>query len=201
MGLEATRQFGHPPFIDGSCRREPDLENDAPAISALCRKRKFAPRLHPGDGVVYIGKKRRYPETLGKRWPLVAVLTVIERFESHKDAAKWYRSKRFNLPKNCMVAGNKPLDLADTSGPKDWHCLDESKPHEVIKRWNAEYQARADDCGIFLACRVNCLCLHTPKMLDDAMMTEIMGRIPGTQNPPEIDREQFDRFLARAKKA
>lgn len=201
MGLDAIRQFGHPPFIDGSCRREPDLENEAPAISALCRKSKFAPRLHPGDGVVYIGKKRKYPTTAGKRWPLVAVLTVRERFEDHKAAASWYRLQGLDLPKNCVVARNKPLGLAHTSGPKDWGCLDESKPDEVIARWNGEYQERADECGVFLACAANCLCLQRPKMLDDSMMTAIMGKIPGTQNPPEITQAQFGRFLATAKKA
>src|SRR5256885_16284632 len=42
-----------PPFVDGSCRREPDLESACPSISALCRCGLFAPNLQRGDIVVY----------------------------------------------------------------------------------------------------------------------------------------------------
>jgi len=201
MGLEAIRNHGHPPFIDGSCRREPDLENKAPAISALCRAGKFAPRLKPGDGVVYIGKKRKYPGLSSGRWPLVAVLKVVERFDNHEAAASWYRLKGLKLPRNCMVDENPPLGLDHTSGPKEWGCLDESKPREVIADWDKKYKKRAKDCGTFLACKALCLCLEAPLMLDDERMRKIMGKIPGTQNPPAIEQEQFDRFLEMARKA
>jgi len=30
-----------PPFADGSCRREPDLESKFPSITALCRGRNL----------------------------------------------------------------------------------------------------------------------------------------------------------------
>jgi hypothetical protein len=65
-GRVAADRFGLPPFIDGSCRREPDLESAAPGVSALCRGGNFAPRLHTGDTAVYLTTKRRwsgYPES------------------------------------------------------------------------------------------------------------------------------------------
>jgi hypothetical protein len=37
-------------------------------------------------------------------------------------------------------------------------------------------------------------------MLDEDRMRRIMGKIPGTQNPPAISRAQFDRFLEMARK-
>jgi hypothetical protein len=57
FGREACRVYGHPRFVDASCRREPDLESSFPSISALCRAQMFAPRLHVGDRVIYMTKK------------------------------------------------------------------------------------------------------------------------------------------------
>ena len=51
-GRQAVADFGIPPFVDASCRREPDFESSFPSISALCRGRQFAPRLHADDVVV-----------------------------------------------------------------------------------------------------------------------------------------------------
>ncbi len=45
-GQQAILAFHLPPFIDYSCRREPDFMSTYPSISALCRVEKFAPRLH-----------------------------------------------------------------------------------------------------------------------------------------------------------
>jgi len=53
-GRAAICNHGLPPFIDGSCRREPDFQARVPSISALCRGRNFAPRLWPGDCIAYI---------------------------------------------------------------------------------------------------------------------------------------------------
>jgi hypothetical protein len=60
-GRDASARFGLPPFIDGSIRREPDLESPYPSISALCRGALFAPRLRPGDRVAFITVKGAYP--------------------------------------------------------------------------------------------------------------------------------------------
>jgi hypothetical protein len=47
-GRRAVRERGYAPFIDGSCRREPDFEARFPAITALCRP-TFAPRVIVND--------------------------------------------------------------------------------------------------------------------------------------------------------
>lgn len=44
-GRKAAEAHGIPPFVDGSIRREPDLESAYPSISCLCRTARFAPRL------------------------------------------------------------------------------------------------------------------------------------------------------------
>ena len=54
FGRAAALKHGLLPFIDGSIRREPDLEHEHPSISCLCRAGKFAPRLRVGDVVGYI---------------------------------------------------------------------------------------------------------------------------------------------------
>src|SRR2546423_15125523 len=62
-GKAAARRFDHPPFVDASCRREPDFESLRPSITALCRGEKFAPRLKVGDVVIYLTVRGRYPGT------------------------------------------------------------------------------------------------------------------------------------------
>lgn len=199
-GRMAIEVHKHPQFIDGSCRREPDLESEFPSISALCRADKFAPKLQVGDRVVYVGKKGKYSTSRGSCWPLVALLKVEKRFENHEDAAKWYRSVNLALPKNCMVECNPPLELEHTSGPKEWGCLDDTQPGEVIDNWDRKYRIRAKKFGAFLACSSLWMSLHSAVWIDNAEMERIMGRRPGTQTPPRICDEQFDRFLQLAVK-
>src|ERR1035441_4594480 len=98
FGQDACRVHGHPPFVDASCRREPDLEASFPSISALCRAHMFAPRLHEYDRVIYMTKK-------GSTAPgvrhLVAALEVIHRFETHKEGYAWYQGQGLSIPSNC----------------------------------------------------------------------------------------------------
>src|SRR5476649_502767 len=91
-GLRAFAQFKIPPYVDGSCRREPDFECQLPSISAICRGKLFAPHVQEGDKVVYITTKGFYGEAC-EHWRIVAQLKVLKRFSSHQDAAKWYRGK------------------------------------------------------------------------------------------------------------
>jgi len=83
-GQRAARQFNILPYVDGSCRREPDFECKFPSISALCRGKLFAPHLMEGDEVVYITTRGRYGETF-KHWRVVARLKIFKRF-SEKSA-------------------------------------------------------------------------------------------------------------------
>src|SRR5207253_136442 len=92
-GLEAIRDHGVPPYVDGSCRPEPDLAHPLPGITALAQGgASFANRLLPGDLVVYVTAKGRYENWPTEHWRLTAVLKVVERFASHEDAAAWYRA-------------------------------------------------------------------------------------------------------------
>src|SRR5271157_5978822 len=99
-GREAIRQHALLPFIDGSCRREPDFESRFPSIAAICRAGTFAPRLLVGDRIAYLTVKGKYLDAREFGWHLVAVLRVIHRFESHKDAAAWYGRQNQPLPSN-----------------------------------------------------------------------------------------------------
>lgn len=59
-GRDASERFSIPPLVDGSIRREPDLQHERPGISCLCRGKMFAPRLLVGDHVVYVTAKGGY---------------------------------------------------------------------------------------------------------------------------------------------
>lgn len=183
-GRNVSHTYGILPFVDGSCRREPDFESPYPSISALCRGSKFAPKLCKGDIIVYITVKRKYCGVSSKaHWRLVSILKVIERFESHKDAANWYKSKKLKLPSNCIVKGNKPYPMYKTLGK---HCS--------LKGWDGEYKKRANENGDFLVCNSLYKELCNPPLIDEEKMNDIFGKIRNTQNPPKVSKEQFKRL-------
>jgi hypothetical protein len=197
----AALAHGLPPFVDGSCRREPDLQAAAPSISALCRRSKFAPRLCCGDRVAYITAKGRYAGDVG--WCLVALLKVEQRFESHAEAAKWYLSRGFDLPSNCIVPDNEPqtYDRTNRHPPYEVRARipdPEAAPKRTVCLWDATYARRARDCGVFLACRSDFLDLWHPPLLRHSDMMAFFNRIPGTQNPPKIARDEFERLATYA---
>jgi hypothetical protein len=201
-GQSAVARAGLPPFIDGSCRREPDFQPSAPSISALCRTTQFAPRLWPGDGVAYITNQGRYNGEAG--WALVALLNIMKRFESHEAAAEWYRTNGFAVPSNCLVPGNPPQPYHLTNQkPPDVvaeRVDTEADPERAVRLWDSTYAKRAKECGVFLACEVNFLELWHPPVLRRSDFHAIFGRVPGTQNPPKITPDQF-RALANHTKA
>src|SRR4051794_3898321 len=90
-GRSASKLLKIPPYVDASIRREPDLQHKWPSISCLCRGERFAPRLRVGDHVAYLTVKGRYGDSERHR-RLVAVLEVVKLFDSHGQAAAWYRS-------------------------------------------------------------------------------------------------------------
>jgi hypothetical protein len=199
-GRKAILSHGLPRFIDGSCRREPDFQADAPSISALCRGSKFAPRLRPGDRVAYVTCKARYAGHNG--WCLVALLTVKHRFDSHAGAADWYAAQGYGVPSNCIVRGNnpQPYDRTNRRLPADVRVrirvtID---PVRAVRLWNANYVARARKCSVFLACQADFLELWHPRVLSCHDMISIFGRIPVTQNPPKITKDQFEQLATYA---
>jgi hypothetical protein len=75
-GRAAVERFGIPPYVGGSCRREPDLESRWPSVGAPCHGRLFAPRLRPSDVVVFLAAKKRYPGDAAAGRRLVAASQV-----------------------------------------------------------------------------------------------------------------------------
>jgi hypothetical protein len=92
IGQNAVAEYGHKPYIDESCRREPDFEHAFPSITALCRQGVFAPYLRVNDIVVYMTVKGKWDTSYFHR-RLVAILEVIERKETHEQAQEWIKMK------------------------------------------------------------------------------------------------------------
>ena len=113
-GKSAVEKFCLPPYVDHSCRREPDFESQFPSISAICRGSKFAPRINKSDVVVYMTVKGRYCDYRDPHWRLTAILQVIKRFKSHREAAEWYENQGLEPPSNCMIRNNPPRKLVET---------------------------------------------------------------------------------------
>jgi len=200
QGQTAVEQYHFPPFIDGSCRREPDFESRYPSISALCRGRLFALRLHEGDIIVYITVKGSYLGVKPSHWRLVAILNVIRRFESHNEAANWYQSYGVPLPANCMVTGNSPAPYEMTTGLLNADFRERTRgfaPPRIIRLWDAMYQERANKWGVFLVCKPAFLDLNNPSILTKTDMTELFGHTPWTFNPPAISDESVTRLMNR----
>jgi hypothetical protein len=182
-GIDAIRRFKLPPFIDGSCRREPDLESEFPSITALCRGQNFVPRLSVGDQVVYLTTKGRWGEVKPAHHRYVARLRIVERFENHETAAYWYASIRgLPVPRNLIVNGFDPLPYDQTHGSGDASVL--GKPvQERLAYWNAGYVNRAARTPVTYACQAEFIELRAPPPVFSRDWTETLGRLPGTENP------------------
>lgn len=183
-GKQAAAKYGIPPFVDRSCRREPDFESVYPSITAICRGKIFAPRLSEGDIVVYLTKKDAYLSKEEVRH-LVAVLQVVKRFETHEDAANWYRERNLPLPSNCMVPGNPPVEF-DKTAP--------SRKVSSLRAWDAKYRLRVRDNPVFLICNPLYRELHNPPIITQEMLNLIFGKPPATRNPPKISPEQYQQL-------
>ena len=196
-GREAIRIHRLPPFIDGSCRREPDFEARVPSISALCRGRNFAPRLWPGDRIAYISRKGKYASGDGRC--LVALLTVEHRFKCHQEAANWYAQQGYDLPSNCMVPGNPPQTYDRTNGNPPSEVKSrvnaEKDPTQAVRLWDAGYAYRARHYSVFLACRADFLELWHPPVLRHEDMISVFCRVPGLQNTPKMTPDAFARLV------
>jgi hypothetical protein len=187
-GRRAVLKFGLPPFVNGMSRREPDFEHALPAITASSRGRNFAPRLHPGDTVVYTTTKGRWGDVPAPHWRLVAVLEVAHRFETHAEAAAWYRAEGLPLPSNCVVDGNPPLPVPLT--------LHHGRPHDGA--WDDVCVGRAAETGTLLACLPRLVELHAPAVVTQEALLSLFGTVPNTRTPPEISEAALDRLLTLA---
>lgn len=178
QGRETISKFGFPNYIDGSCRREPDLEIEYPSITSLCRKNKLAPSLNYGDIVIYLTVKAPWGN-IEAHWRLTAILEVYKRFENHEQAANWYLENGLGLPSNCMVSSNPPLPIDRTGGiPIVFK--------DNISEWDKHYQNRCSEFKTFIICKPQYKNLHEPPILTSDMLINIFGKVPGTQNPKII---------------
>lgn len=186
-GRLAIQNYNIPKFVDGSCRREPDFESSYPSLSAVCRAGKFVARLKEEDHIIYMTHKGKYFSERERHWRLVAVLKVIKRFESHSEAANWYRQNNCALPSNCIVDVNPPYSLDKTDRHGNWRDVD---------AWDRFYRRRVRRCGVFLVCKPLYVELSNPPMISPKYMQKVFGRKPITRNPPSITWEQYDGLLA-----
>jgi len=202
-GRDASSALKIPPFVDGSCRREPDFESAFPAITALCRGGNFAPRLRPGDAIAYLTVRGRYLNDATAGWRIVSVLRVIERFESHLAAAKWYVARQLALPNNCLVPGNEPNSFDRTHRKPRLEVLERGGGDAVrtVRIWDSGYHARAKRWPMVLACEPLYLELRNPPQLRDPDMHRIFGRTLGTRTPPSVDRDSFRKLLRFVRRA
>lgn len=205
-GLMSILKNQLPPFVDASCRREPDFENDCPSISSLCRQELFAPHLYQNDIVAYITVKgpcfTDYPH-----YRLVAILEVIERRDSHNLGSNWYTHRGIMVPSNCMVEDNAPLPFDYTAGDFE-KVTDEMRfmartveqqatiGARRVTLWNERYQQRALDYPTFIITKPIFIELYHPPILTLEKMADIFGKVPNTRNPNIIKKEQF-KELAR----
>lgn len=193
-GRHVSQSMGLPPFIDGSIRREPDLQHQFPSISCLCRAGKFAPRLQVADVVVYLSKKGRYEDGNPHR-RLAAVIQVARLFDTHAEAAQWFRRSKLPLPSNCMVDGNPPLPLNMShritvyGGCSDGDC---------VRKWDSEYAGRARQYGRFVVCTPIHVDLgwSAPRVIDQDLKV-VFGKVPGTQNPGALPIDRLNLFMQR----
>ena len=181
MGGIAIQKYAFPPYIDSSCRREPDFQNEHPSISALCRASKFAPTLQKGDIIIYITKKNKYILKTQKHNKLGAILQVEEVYPSHQLAQQAYNKLGLPIPRNCMVANNPPYELDKTAARHTASLTD----------WDNQYLQRSIDYPCFIRTRRLYLNLIDPKPIFESDFINIFGKVPGTQNPKFISKEEF----------
>ena len=202
IGMRAVNEFGFKPFIDASCRREPEFESDYPSITSLCRQELFAPKLYPNDIVVYITVKGKWLTDFD-HYRLIAILEVIERKEDHLSAALWYtKNSELGLPSNCMVDDNYPYRFHETAGnfskggdvkrflsqPMEKQAI---MGERRVQLWNDEYLEKSKKWGAFIITKPIFRELTNPPILLDDDMVKIFGKVPNTRNPNKITKEQF----------
>lgn len=186
-GWAAVLKHNLPPYIDGSCRREPDLESAFPSITAVCRGRIFVPRLNKGDKIIYMTKKGNFPFHSTPHWRLVAILQVRDVMPTHADAANWYQAQGVPLPSNCLVPGNLPVTLDRTVADSEPGVSDAA----VIKAWDKGYQDRVKVTGRFIICDSLFCELHDPPVLEQSDLHGIFGKTPNTRIPATIQPQHF----------
>ena len=188
-GRTAIEQHTLPPFVDASCRREPDFESKFPSITALCRQGHFAPRLQVGDVVAYMTADFSFPGKSQRTRRLVAVLRVQRSWrcdeeengiQAHAQAAAWYRQQGLAVPSNCMATNERrmPLDMTD-------------RYKTNLRLWDRHYRKIAKKYGAFHACEKIFCDLNDPPRLTNQQLLKWFGTIPNTREVPPFPPQEF----------
>jgi len=171
-GRTVADRYGTPPYVDASCRREPDFELESPFISGLCRP-NFIAALAEGDVLVYVTKKSTVHRE-GRR--LVAVLHLNKAFASHAAAAVWYQVSGVRPPYSCIVPGNDPLPIHLTN-PK---MTVGTAKFTDSKLWDrAVYVPRAKACVKCFSSKASFIDLRDPPIISDEFWIQWFGGDPG----------------------
>jgi hypothetical protein len=179
IGLKAIENYNFPNYIDGSCRREPDFENEFPSITGLCRP-GFAEKLNEKDIIVYVTNKKG----IGSR-KIVAVLEVTKMFENHRQAADWYIKENKVIPQNIMVNETTPFDLDKTHRI---HRLDETNENIIIPKWDTIYKLRSREKSKVAQCKILYKELNFPFILDKSKFERKLI----AQNPPVLNNNEWE---------
>jgi hypothetical protein len=209
IGQRAVQTYNLPPFIDASCRREPDLENPFPSISALCRQGKFAPHLKPGDIVVYITVSGSYHPHKEKHHRLLAILQVEETYPTHRDGQIGYSKLKTQIPSNCMISGNPPLKFDKTAGNfktqkqiKQFLKLSQQDQEKIglkiLQQWDDNYLLKSQHWPTFVRTRNIYSNVTDPTPIFRSDFEDIFKRIPNTRQPNKISARQFQQLAKLA---
>lgn len=201
IGQNAIANYNFPPFIDASCRREPDFENSFPSITALCRQEKFAPQLYPNDIVVYMTVKGKWFTDFDHH-RIIAILEVIDRKETHLQAKSWYTSKGLTIPANCMVGDNPPHPFLETAGryenQKDIKNFLTYSPEKqnvigdrIVKLWDNEYLQKSKKWGTFIITKPIYINLTNPPIFTDQDIHNIFNKKINTRTPKKLTPIEF----------
>jgi hypothetical protein len=208
IGRNAVEKYNHPPFIDASCRREPDFENPFPTISAICRGGSFAPRLRKNDVVVYLTVKKRYYDDKATNNKLIAILQVDEIFDTHQKGFKWFSEKGILVPSNCLIEGNSPYDFDHTASRYETKIevnefLNRPKEEQAVlgrrmlRDWDNYYKEKVNEWPMFIKTNPLYVELNNPISFYDEDLRIVFGeKIPNTRNPPTITFGQLEKIAA-----
>ena len=146
-----------------------------------------------GDLVIYITKLGRYGSN--PHWKLIGILEVIDLVCNHEQALHYYTKIGLPVSQNIMCGATSPVPLDHTHGISGYN-ISNADAHFVIKKWDAGYNYRALKYPAVAISQVwkDVIHLDNPPIINHGMMRSIFGRIPGTQNPPQLTEAEWQNF-------
>ncbi len=97
------------------------------------------------------------------------------------------------------MAGNDPLPLDKTKGASRKLRFDSDTPsEEIVRMWDVGYRQRARKWPMMFACERLMVELSDPARILKEDWLRWNGRVPVTQNPPEISDELWNHLVSVA---